>query len=372
MPEIRPLQAADLPVVAGMFQRVLRKRRKPVSASLPGYLQRLYLDSTDGAAGSPSLVHVADDGRISGFIGVTSLPMRFNDNKLNASICGSLMVDEDQRHDLSGARLLKAFLAGPQDISFSETASDVTAKMWTTLRGSILPQYSLDWIKVFRPAAFASAGAKQRLPVARFAAPLARAVDACLGLRRSSGEFSRWFGAGDAAASRGRYAVSEIDADGFARLLETFTSRFAVRPEWDATVLARVMSDASTKTEYGEVVRCTVAARTGAIIGAFIYYGRPGDIGHVLQLLALPGQAGAAIDCLIAHAAGAGLAGVRGRTQPALLEAMLGRRIIFINVNSTVVHSRDPELVRQFQAGNGFFNGLVGEHWSRIFGDRFD
>lgn len=371
MPEIRPLQAADMAVVADMFQRVLRKRRTPTPASLPGYLQRLYLDSTDGTVGSPSLVNVADDGSISGFIGVTSLPMRFGDRKLNASICGSLMVDEDQRNDLSGARLLKAFLAGPQDLSFSETASDVTANMWTTLRGSILPDYSLDWIKVFRPAAFAVAGARQRLPIARLGAPLARAVDACLGLRRS-GEFSRWFGAGDAAASQGRYAVADIDADGFAAQLGKFTSRFAVHPDWDETVLSRIMSDAAAKTDFGDVYRCTIAARTGAIIGAFVYFGRPGAIGHVLQVLALPGQAGAVIDCLINHAAGAGLAGLRGRTQPALLEAMLGRRIIFINVNSTVVHSRDPELVRQFQTGNGFFNGLVGEHWSRIFGDHFN
>jgi hypothetical protein len=261
MPEIRPLQAADLAVVADMFQRVLRKRRTPTPASLPGYLHRLYLDSTDGTVGSPSLVHIADDGRISGFIGVTSMPMRFGDRKLNASICGSLMVDEDQRNDLSGARLLKAFLAGPQDLSFSETASDVTASMWTTLRGSILPDHSLDWIKVFRPAAFAVAGARQRVPMARLGAPLARAVDACLGLRRS-GEFSRWFGAGDAMASQGRYTVADIDADSFAALLGKFTSRFAIHPDWNEKVLSRIMSDASTKKDFGDVIRCTVAARS--------------------------------------------------------------------------------------------------------------
>ncbi|GAA4110881.1 hypothetical protein ACFFTN_06110 [Aminobacter aganoensis] len=371
MPEIRPLRADDLPVVADMFQRVLRKRRSPAPATLASYLQRLYLDSTDGSAGSPSLVHVAENGRVSGFVGVTSLPMRFGETRLNASICGSLMVDEDQRNDLSGARLLKAFLAGPQDISFSETASDVTANMWTTLRGTILPQHSLDWIKVIKPASFTIAGAKVRVPMARFAAPLARAADAGLRLRRS-GEFSRWFGARDAAATLGRYTVADIDQDGFARLLGNFTSRFAVHPEWNDALLARIMADASAKQDFGAPFRCRVSSRTGAVIGAFMYFGRAGEIGHVLQVLALPGQAGAVIDCLIAHAATTGLAAVRGRTQPALLEAMLGRQIIFINVNSTVVHARDPELVRQFQAGNGFFNGLVGEHWSRIFGDRFD
>ncbi|MEI2298796.1 hypothetical protein [Ensifer sp. MJa1] len=371
MPEIRPLQANDLPAIAAMFQRELRKRRTPAPPPLAGYLKRLYLDATDGDCGSPSLVHVADNGSVSGFVGVTSMPMRFAGNSVNASICGSLMVDAAQRSDLAGARLLKAFLAGPQDLSFSETASEETASMWTTLRGSILPQYSLDWVKIIKPASFAVAGAKARIPMVQLAGPLARLADAGLG-RWRRGEFSRWFGAGDSAALLARYRLTNVDQEGFSKLVDNFTSKFVVHPAWNEALLLRVMSDAASKQDFGETVRCTVSARSGPTIGAFMYFGRAGGIGHVLQVLALPGQAGTVIDCLIAHAAAAGLAGVRGRTQPALLEAMLGRRIFFFNVNSTVVHARDPELVRQFQAGNGFFNGLVGEHWSRIFGDRFD
>lgn len=371
MPEIRPLQTHDLPAVASMFQRELRKRRTPAPPSLADYLKHLYLDANDSDAGSPSLVHVADSGNVSGFVGATSMPMEFAGAKLNASICGSLMVDADQRNDLAGARLLKAFLAGPQDLSFSETASDVTASMWTKLRGSILPQYSLDWVKVIRPASFALAGATARVPIARLAAPLARLTDA--GLRRcGSGEFSRWFGTADVTDALDRYTLADIDQEGFATLLDDFTSKFVVHPAWDDALLSRIMSDASIKHDFGGTVTCTVSARTGAMIGAFMYFGRASDIGHVLQVLALPGQAGVVIDCLIAHAAASGLTGLRGRTQPALLEAMLGRHIFFFNINSTVVHARNPELVRQFQAGNGFFNGLVGEHWSRIFGDSFD
>lgn len=371
MPEIRPLQANDLPAVADMFQRELRRQRGPAPPSLAGYLKRLYLDAICGDAGSPSLVHIGDHGNVSGFVGVTSMPMRFADASLNASICGSLMVDADQRNDLAGARLLKAFLAGPQDISFSETASDVTAGMWMTLRGSILPKYSLDWVKVIRPASFVVAAARARVPLAGLATPLARLADAGLG-RYRSGEFSRWFGVNGVSAQTGRYVLADIDQEGFSNLVGKFTSKFPVHPAWDDALLQRIMSDAATKQDFGGTVRCTVSARTGATIGAFMYFGGAGDIGHVLQVLALPGQAGAVIDCLIAHAAEAGLAGIRGRTQPALLEAMLGRRIFFFNINSTVVHARDPELVQQFEAGNGFFNGLVGEHWSRIFGDRFD
>ena len=39
---------------------------------------------------------------------------------------------------------------------------------------------------------------------------------------------------------------------------------------------------------------------------------------------------------------------------------------------ATIIHSRDPELVETFTGGKAFFNGLAGEGWTRLMGDRFD
>jgi len=36
------------------------------------------------------------------------------------------------------------------------------------------------------------------------------------------------------------------------------------------------------------------------------------------------------------------------------------------------VHSRNAELVDTFVSGRALMNGLVGERWSRLVGDRFD
>ncbi len=74
--------------------------------------------------------------------------------RVRAAICGSLMVEGRDRDPLAGARLLKAFVDGPQDLSFSETANEVSTQLWTRLRGVVLPQYSLDWVRVIRPAGF--------------------------------------------------------------------------------------------------------------------------------------------------------------------------------------------------------------------------
>jgi hypothetical protein len=45
---------------------------------------------------------------------------------------------------------------------------------------------------------------------------------------------------------------------------------------------------------------------------------------------------------------------------------MLGRRIAFLTVASTVVHSRDPELLNAMKNSQAFLNGLAGEQWSRL------
>ncbi|NUS69358.1 MAG: hypothetical protein HOQ41_13455, partial [Ensifer adhaerens] len=129
---------------------------------------------------------------------------------------------------------------------------------------------------------------------------------------------------------------------------------------------------AERKPEQGELAYALVTARTGAVVGAFAYYAKAGEIGRVLQILARPGQAGPVIDCLVDEASRRGLAGLRGRTQPALMEAMLGRRIAFVHVASTVVHSRDQTIVEACRDGQGFFNGISGEHWSRLIGGSFD
>ena len=170
----------------------------------------------------------------------------------------------------------------------------------------------------------------------------------------------------------GGLVVREIDAAAFAALVEPLTAQFSLRPQWAPGQLDAILADARQKPAYGELVLCAVETRAGAPVGAFAYHVRPGRIARVLQVLARPGQAGPVLDGLIGDAFRRGAAALRGRTQPALLDGLLGRRVALINVGSTVVHSRDPALVEACRAGELFFNGLAGEHWNRMIGGTFD
>jgi hypothetical protein len=371
MSTVRPFAEDDVAATAALFQETFLDPRAAAPAGLAAYIRRLYLGGGEDRADLPSLVHVNGSGAITGFIGVDTLAMRHGDRRLRAAIGGSLMVRDHDSDPMAGARLLKAFLAGPQDISLSETASEVATRMWVSLRGVALAQYSLDWVRVFRPGSFALHAAARRFAPLRLLAPFGRGADRLVMLAMK-GDRARWAGMRAPRPLAGGLAMREIDVAAFIALVEPLTDQFPLRPEWAPGQLDAIMADAREKPSYGDLVLCAVETRSGAPVGAFAYHVRQGRIARVLQILARPGQEGAVIDCLIDDAFRRGAVALRGRTQPALVEAMLGRRVALANIGSTVVHSRDPALVAACRAGELFFNGLAGEHWNRMIGGTFD
>ena len=370
MSEIRALHESDIASVASLFQRMLRKSRNPAPPSLEEYLKSVFLAGPDLDPEIVSRVHVRDDGRISGFIGVLSLPLLLDERPLRGAICGTLMVDGHEQDPFAGARLLRAFLAGPQDISLTETANDVSTAMWRKLRATVLPDHSLEWLRIIKPAGFCVEMAANITGSARLFAPLARPVDALI--RRKPAEESRWTDVPVGGPPGQALATKEADEEATIELIAKFTSAFAVRPQWRPESLRRMVSESHRKALYGQMVRRVVATRDGRPAGLFLYYGDPGRIGRVVQILAAPGQAGPVIDSMVRHAGESGIVALRGRTQPTLLDAMLGRRFAFVHASSSVVHARNPALIEPFRSGRAFFNGFAGESWSRLIGDRFD
>lgn len=368
MSSVRTLRQADLPTVAELFQRILRKTHEPARPSLIAYLGEVFIDGPDRDPDISSCVHVGDDGAVTGFIGALPLPMLIDGRVARGAICGTLMVDRHEDDPFAGARLMRAFLAGPQDISLTETANDTSTTMWRKLRATVLADHSLEWLRIIRPAGFVAEMAGRRIGATRLISPLAKPIDALV--RRGPPE-PRWTNL-PAAITAG--ALPSIDADdGMAvEMFQKFTADFAARPHWRPESLQRMVAESRRKTLYGGMIRRVVTARSGRPVGMFLYYGDPGRVGRVVQVLFAPGQAGTVLDSMLAHASEYGIVALRGRTQPALLEAMLGRRFVFLHASSSIVHARDPAVLEPFLAGKAFFNGFAGESWSRLIGDSFE
>ncbi|WP_313191929.1 hypothetical protein [Shinella zoogloeoides] len=369
MSSVRSFEAGDIGTVADLFQRLLRKTNAPASADLKSYLGTLFLDGESLRTGLTSRVHVRGDGTVSAFLGVLPVEMEFEGRRLLAANCGSFVSDDRDPDPFAGARLLREVLSGPQDLSFSETANEISTEMWRGARASVLGPYSLEWLRILKPSAFALEAVARRLPFARVARPLARLADAVVCRR---GDKPAWFHYRPLPGKADSFVDVPASDDDFIAAFLKFAQAFALRPRWEPPVLEAMLRHAKRKAFHGERVQHLVKARSGAVVGAYLYYGDAGGVGRTVQLLAAPGQESVVIDCLIRNAYERGLVAIRGRTLPPLLPAMVGKKCAFVHGAATIVHTRDPALLEAMVAGKAFINGLVGEGWTRLIGDRFE
>ena len=367
MTEIRPLELQDIDRVAALYQSTFSGSGRPASPILSRSLKAFYLDGPGADRDIPSLVHVDGDGGVSGFVGVNTVPMVFAGRPMKVAFAGALMVGQPRRDPLAGARLLKAFLAGPQQLSISETANKTSLDMSKALKGVAFPTYSLEWMRAFTPAAFACDMVLRHSRLRRAVLPIARGLDTLA--RRTS--FGSSLAMGQSGSNRAALSTHPVDAEGFAEAVEALTAHYPMRPCWSAGDLRHVVAEAMDKPAYGQPVALIATKGGGAMAGAFLYHLRPGGVGRVFQLMALPGRESDAVDCLFADAAARGAAGLRGRTQPALLNGLLGKKPMFANASSTVVFSGDEDILDAFRTGRAFVNGIAGESWGRHIGGGF-
>lgn len=108
MSEVRPLSVNEIEAVTALYLRVLRRSSSPPTRALVDYFRSFYLDGPFRDTDIPALVHVNDDGRVSGFVGVHCVPYLVGGSRIRAAFCGALMSEDHETDPLAGARLLKA------------------------------------------------------------------------------------------------------------------------------------------------------------------------------------------------------------------------------------------------------------------------
>jgi len=360
--QVRACTPDDMPAVAGLFQRTFRNARHARTASLTSYLRELHFEHPWRDPALASKVFVTD-GAVRGFIGILPLRLAFRGRTLRAAVATSLMVESSQENPLAGARLFRAYLSGPQDVSLSDSANPVSRGMWERLGGKTAPSESMEWVRPFRPFATALALGADVVPPLRFARPLAPLGDGVAGL------FNRdlmHVHPADAGAHD-----SEASDEDLIRLIPELASVYEVRPTWDPATLRWILAHAADKNRHGPMVRRVVHGKDGRALGCYIYYGRRGGVAWVLQLLARPDAIGPVLDQLLVNALARGCVGVRGRSQARLLDALQRRHCLFFHRSATVVHSHDAELVAAVRAGEALVTGLTGDAWTRLIGDTF-
>jgi hypothetical protein len=362
---VRDLEREDLPSVAQLFQKTFRDS-EPLRPSMIQYFREIYFDHPWYDDEIRSKVFVSAAGEIEGFIGVFPSRLELNGRSLRAAFAGSMMVDRPEQNPLAGARLLRSFLAGPQDISLTETANSLALGMWQKLALPLDIAYSLNWLRVLRPASAAVQVAERAVKAARFLRPVGALAD---GLVEKMGvspfRAPKVHGAG-------RANFWDAPREEFIEAVLKLADTFPLKPQWDRPTLEWFMDQAEQKRQYGKPVWRIAESRSGQLVGCYVYYGRPGGIAWLLQALCSPAVAGDLVEDLFAHADASGCAGIRGAGHPWLTPELISRKTMFYGRAFFVAHAKDKSLLEPIKTGQGLISGLAGENWTRLIGDDFD
>ena len=360
---IRACRREDIPTVSGMFSRVFLKQKRPPARGLVRYFDELVFDGQLHRGEARSRVFVDAAGQVRGFIGVWPRPMVLQGRSIEGAAAGSLMVEQPEQHPTAGARLLRAFLSGPQDLSFSETSNAISQRMWQKAGGERLTATSVDWLRILRPAGLATHLAGHAFAPAAWLSPLAKIADRIIQARSRHPLLS--------IAGGNDFTDADATVDEISEVIGELSQSYALHPDWQMPDLQALMAHAETKERFGPIHRRIVYGRNGAPVGCYLYHAQRGGVGRVLQLLARPEAVGIALDSLFRHAAELGCVGVRGRAEFDTIDPLIVRGCLLFHVSAMMVHARDKSLLAEVRNARSMLTGLAGESWTRLIGGKF-
>jgi len=353
---IRPLERADLPEVAQLYELVARSGRSTPAPGLAPYFERVLLDQPWADPEIPSLVHLDDDGAIVAFQGSSVRRARFDGRPIKIACAGQLVAHPAARHRAVGALLLRAYLNGVQALTITDTASDQMRQIWTRCGGEMVHAACIEWLRVLRPLESAEWYLRERRKT--WPRPLG----------------GRLLGALDAAATSTIGLVSPppapdtsaqpLTAAGLVEHLPIIADRLRLHLDYDERYVSWLFEQLTAVSGLGAPVAHLVREPGGRLLGWYVYLFAPRGVSQVLQVAARDRDVGRVLDHLLYDAWGSGTVAVRGRIEPQLLEPLSRRRCALRYAGPlALAHSRDAQLLGAIASSRSLLTRLDGEWW---------
>ena len=347
---IRPLEDRDIPEVAELHHRTFHTSVQPDDSLYVDYFRTIF--GQGRGVGVPSLVSESQEGRVTGFLGAVNRPIVFGGRELRAAISSQFIVEPGAGGGLTAIQMLKRFLDGPQDLSITDEASDLSRKLWTGLGGQVSQLQSVHWMAPLRPANCALMRLKRRFGKwTSVLAPAAKLTDAAF-LKFCE---SLWSG------SRQELSAEELDFSTLAALLPMFSPR-DLRPAYDRRQLERIFDWRMQDGRQGRLQKKLLRSNVNETVGWYLLYHHEGEVAEVLQVCAVEERLSAVLDHLMMDATQSGCSQLVGRMEPQLVHAFSNRLwILHPRRYWMLFHSSRPELNDAFTRGDVCFSRVDGE-----------
>jgi hypothetical protein len=363
---IRPLERDDLPRIAALYELVMRSGSAQPLPELAEFFERTLFDHPWVDPDIPSLVYVDGRGDIVGLISSNTRRMRFDGRPIRMTCSAHLLAHPRARRLGVGALLMRAFLAGPQDLTITDGATDTVRRMWEGLGGQTVHLSALSFIRVFRPLQLTSDVLFGRRPVESLEAVLRPA----------------WSALDLAAARLARKAlvphepegtVEPLTPDAMLEHLPVVTAATRLHPDYDRPYLEWLFAELEATSRRGPLwlagVRrgapwAELVRSEGQVLGWYVCHLRSGGFCRLLQLAAAEKSVATVVDQLVYRARLNGAAGLYGRLEPRLLAPLSEQRCVLrFAQGRLLVHSQNEDIVRAILSGSALLTRLDGEWW---------
>lgn len=355
MSRIRSLRADDLPQVVSLYRNHLARPHIATHEELVASFARIFLEAPLLDPSVPSLVYESADGNVVGFLGSQVHQMRFQDRRIRLACSSSLVVAPHARRGGAGALMLRKYLAGPQELTITDTAAGATEYMWKRLGGSLHPIGSIVWLHALRPVqtivglGLWRLGRHRWLPLLR---PLCRPADIALS-RRSATDVPR--GADDVTEE-------PLSPELMIEHLRLGPRTYRLWPDHDVDSLDGLFGELGRARAKGRLVKGLVSDPGGAPVGWYIANLLPHDVLEMVHVAASPGHEDLLFHHVLQKAQRLNVAAIRGRLEPWLVEVLPRRTVMFSRVRF-LFHTRDDAIRAAVLSGGALLTGLEGDMW---------
>ena len=352
-----PLRIDDISAVVSLSRKYFPRSRESFIHTLINRMAELYFEDGKLLPDVSPIVSRTAHGQINGFLGVITKHFRYRDRMISIANCHHLMATEEARKQLIPMKLLQHFLAGPQDISFSDGSSDSTRQLWKRLGGESVTGESIYYKIPLRPASFAAGHLlkKYRNRMGDSIRSLANCTDSiagkmCIPLfyrKEETGIF-----------------LKHLNNEIMAVLLEKMKPYYLLFPQYDPSDIERLFRLLDGETRYGTLHKVALFDTNDQPIGWFIYYAQKEGVCEVIQAVSIPRKESELFNSLAWHAFSMGGVELSGRLMPSQLQTPFTSETVAVPARMwTLIQSNDVELKHIIQSGRAFMTRLEGDLW---------
>jgi hypothetical protein len=284
--------------------------------------------------------------------------MSMRGRSIRIAFGGNFVVRPESRMTLAGIHLLRTYMAGPQDLSQTDSANDVSRALLMRLGFKTILPLSIHWMRPLRPAQYAV------YTVSRGMTPVISA-----GLNLAATPFCSAFDYISAKASSSPFRqaapsleAGELETETLLRCLSDFRDGYSLWPEYDSRSIEWLLRFMARMEAHGALRKLTLRNSSGKTVGWYVYYRKRGGVAEVVQIGGARPFIKDILDHLFHDAWNYGAIAIHGIVDTRLMAEFSDKNCIFTCRGGwTVAHSPNPELLDLLNSGDAFLSRLDGE-----------